>query len=101
MKYCFDIDGVICTNTDGKYEEACPLYERIAVINDLFDSGHEILLFTSRGATTGKNWRILTEKQLKMWNVRYHELMTNKPHYDIIVDDKAINDVDFFKLFVE
>lgn len=99
MRYCFDIDGVICTNTDGKYESAQPKFDRIAIINSLYDTGHEILLFTARGATTGIGWRTLTEKQLRDWDVRYHELMMGKPHYDVIVDDKAVSDVEFFGLF--
>lgn len=99
MTYCFDIDGTICTNTAGKYEDAKPYPERIAVINELYDKSNEIKLYTSRGVTTGIGWRSLTEKQLREWGVKYHELLMDKPYYDIIVDDKAINDADFFAEF--
>ena len=46
MIYCFDIDGTICTNTDGEYGEAEPRREVIHHINELYQSGHRILLFT-------------------------------------------------------
>ena len=51
--YAFDIDGTICNNTYGKYEEALPNIERIKVINSLYESGETIKLFTARGTTTG------------------------------------------------
>ncbi len=89
--YCFDIDGTLCTDTGGKYEMAQPFYERIAVVNSLYRSGHIIKLFTARGTTTGIDWRALTERQLKIWEVSYHELIMGKPEADIFIDDKSFN----------
>ncbi len=89
--YCFDIDGTICTNTDGDYASAEPFMSRIAHVNSLYESGHSISLFTARGSTTGINWRTLTEQQLAEWGVRYHTLIMGKPHADLFIDDKAIH----------
>ena len=51
---------------------------------------------TAIGSTTGTDWTTLTEKQLRQWGVKYHELIMNmKPHADIFVDDKAINVASF------
>lgn len=91
MIYCFDIDGTLCTKTDGKYDLAEPFQERIAVVNALYDAGHTIKLFTARGSTTGIDWRELTERQMRAWNVRYHILMMGKPEADIFIDDKSVN----------
>ena len=91
MIYCFDIDGTICTNTDGKYEEAKPLPDVIKKINFLYSSGNTIYFYTARGATTGINWREITEKQLELWGVKYHQLYLGKPTADIYIDDKCIN----------
>ena len=33
MTYVFDIDGTICTNTNGDYLTAKPLQDRIDIIN--------------------------------------------------------------------
>ena len=68
--YLIDIDGTICTNTNGKYELATPYEERIKFINNLHIEGNVIKYFTARGSTTGICWRELTEKQLKDWGER-------------------------------
>ena len=91
MIYCFDIDGTLCTKTDGRYEEAEPFHQRIAVVNRLYDTGHTIVLFTARGTVTGINWRDLTERQLSAWQVKYHQLLFGKPQADIFIDDRAFN----------
>jgi len=38
----------------------------------------------------------LTEKQLKDWGCKYHELIMGKPHADYFIDDKGINSDEFF-----
>ena len=96
MTYCFDIDGTICSNTNGNYDQAQPIYERIKVINKLYDEGNEIIFFTARGTTTKIDWKELTEKQLKDWNVNFHKLIFGKPNADIFIDDKGISDKLFF-----
>ena len=96
--YVFDIDGTICTNTYGNYEEAKPYADVIDKVNKLFLEGNEIKMMTARGAKTGIDWTKLTELQLKEWGVKHHELIMNqKPYGDVYVDDKAIN-VFAFKL---
>lgn len=95
MKYCVDIDGTICNNTFGKYEQAEPWAEAIAKVNALYDEGHQIIFFTARGSTTQIDWRPLTEKQLKEWGVKYHKLILGKPEADIFIDDRAISANDF------
>jgi hydroxymethylpyrimidine pyrophosphatase-like HAD family hydrolase len=100
MIYCFDLDGTICTNTNGLYENAEPFYERIKIINNLFEEGNKIIINTARGYTTGIDWTELTIKQLKDWNLNYHELYVGKKiNADLYVDDKGITDKDFFKKY--
>lgn len=91
MIYCFDIDGTICTTTEGEYERAEPYSDVIAAVNALYDEGHRIILHTARGSTTGISWRELTENQLWKWGVKYHELSFGKPTADVYIDDKAMN----------
>ena len=94
--YVFDIDGTICTNTFGKYENAEPFPKRINFINKLYAQNKKIIIFTARGSTTKKDWRELTEKQLKKWGLKYHKLVMGKPEGDIFIDDKAIFSEDWF-----
>ncbi len=90
--YVFDIDGTICTNTNGAYEEAQPYLDVIEKINKLYNEGNTIKMMTARGSVTKIDWTTLTTEQLNNWGVKYHELIMNqKPHADIFVDDKAIN----------
>ena len=96
MKYCFDIDGTICSNTNGHYDQAQPIYERINIINKLYDEGNQIIFFTARGTSTKIDWKELTEKQLKEWNVNFHKLIFGKPEADLFIDDKGISDKLFF-----
>lgn len=104
-KYVFDLDGTICTNTDGKYNFAEPFEERIKYINYLYELGNEIIIYTARGMGSTNNnqimainkYFILTQEQLKKWNVKYHYLILGKPSGDYYIDDKGINDNEFFK----
>ena len=97
MIYCFDIDGTICTNTEGKYQDAEPFLDIIKKVNILFNEGHTIYFYTARGATTGINWETTTKEQLKKWGVNYHKLFLGKPTADLYIDDKCINIKDWLK----
>jgi hypothetical protein len=63
----------------------------VAHVNRFFESGHIIKIFTARGATSKKSWGLLTERQLKQWGIKHHELIMGKPDADIFIDDKAIS----------
>jgi len=93
-----DVDETICTSPpDRNYANAVPMKDRIEHINDLYDSGNIIIYWTARGATTGIDWREVTEKQFEKWGVKYHELHLDKPAYDLFIDDKNINSDTYFK----
>lgn len=89
--YVIDIDGTICTNTYGDYENCVPFYDRISYVNYLYGQGNKIKFFTARGSGTGIDWEEITRKQLNDWNVSFHELILGKPEGDIFIDDKAFN----------
>lgn len=92
MKYCFDLDETICaTPTSRKYSEAVPYTKVIKKINELYDQGNEITIFTARGSSSGVDYRELILQQLSDWGVKFHKLIDKgKPSYDLFVDDKAI-----------
>lgn len=90
--YEVDLDGTLCSNTNGAYEHAVPFKNRIEKVNQLYNNGNIININTARGATTGIDWYNLTVRQLQDWGVKYHSLTVGKKsHYDFIIDDKAIN----------
>ena len=96
MNIYVDIDETICIS-NGDYENAKPIYDRIAKINKLYDDGNTITYCTARGTTTGINWYALTVHQLYEWGCKCHELRMGKPAYDLFIDDKVINSQEFFK----
>tara|TARA_Y100001937_G_scaffold27664_1_gene39879 strand:+ start:7351 stop:7683 length:333 start_codon:yes stop_codon:yes gene_type:complete len=105
MTYVFDIDGTICTKTEGDYSKAKPIQDRINFVNNLYKNGHRIIFQTARGMGRSNNsysyaheaFYELTYQQLKNWNVNFHELFLGKPAGDIYIDDKGIKDEDFFR----
>lgn len=94
---CFDLDNTICTTKKNFYNFSKPKKKIIKMINDLYDEGYHIKIFTARymGRSNDSVFKAkksgfeFTKKQLKKWNLKYHKLIFGKPSYDIFVDDKA------------
>jgi len=96
MIYYIDIDETICLSPENRdYSKAEPFLNNIKKANKLFDEGNTVVYWTARGATSGIDWRSVTERQLEKWGVKYHELRLDKPHYDVFIDDKNINTRDW------
>lgn len=92
LTYCFDIDGVIANlSPDNQYDLATPNNDTIEMIKQLYEKGHQIILFTARGSATGIDWQGATRNQMDRWGVKYHELLFGKPAADFYIDDKLIS----------
>lgn len=99
-KFVFDIDGVIAEYREQlDYASADPNRKMISIINQLYNAGNYIVLFTARGYKTGIDWKEITEKQLNEWGVKYHELKFGKPDADFYIDDKMFDLEELLKLF--
>lgn len=97
MIYCFDLDNTLCITIDGDYKNSKPIQERIDKVNKLHSEGNRIIIDTARGSVTGIDWFDLTKSQLDSWGVRYDELKVGiKTYADVYVDDKGINDNQYF-----
>lgn len=105
----FDLDDVICYRDPkyegegiGKYNHCYPYEGTVRLINELYQAGFYIKIYTARGMTQleGDVNRIydelyqLTFDSLTGWGVKFHELIMGKIHYDILIDDKAMNSLD-------
>jgi hypothetical protein len=77
------------------YLSAKPIQKAIDKVNELFNAGHYIVFWTARGTQSGIDWKELTTSQLDSWGVKYHELRFGKPAYDVFIDDKNINSLDW------
>ena len=113
MHYCFDIYCTICTNRDTvrkekndktiEYTDMEPYMDRIAQINEMYDQGHRITMWTGRGCRTHIDnpefWKPETAKQLDKWGLKYHELIVGqKPFFDVYVCDKSYNSENWFDI---
>jgi len=99
MRWVFDLDGTICDTTydfdTWEYLESTPRKDIIKKINELYDSGEHITIFTARGSVHKRDWLDETKKQLSDWGVKYHELRFGKPGGEIYVDDRTISPEEF------
>ncbi len=94
----FDLDGCLCLQTEGDYENAQPIERAISLVNHLYDRGHEITIHTSRymgrcGGNVAQAYCAgfaFTQQQLRAWGVRYHLLVMGKPAADLVIDDRAL-----------
>jgi CMP-N-acetylneuraminic acid synthetase len=90
--FAFDLDGVLATLApDDDYRKSEPNAVGIALANRLFDAGNRIVVYTARGSMTGQDWARITERQLRRWGIRHHELRFGKPAADYYVDDRMIS----------
>jgi hypothetical protein len=98
MKIFVDIDETICFyEGDRYYPDAVPNTQNISKINKLYDQGHEITYWTARGSVTGIDWHAQTVSQLHSWGCKYNHLSVGeKPDYDLLICDKAVNSSTFF-----
>lgn len=100
MEYIFDIDNTIC-HPDGpfditNFDNMQPDEEMIAIINELHDSGHTIVMRTGRGGHTGIDFKEKTQNQLNRWGVKYHRLeFVKKPLSYMYIDDRACSPQEF------
>ncbi len=100
QRFVFDIDGVIAQlEKTNNYAQSQPNERMIGIINRLYELGNEIILHTARGYVTGIDWKDITEQQLKLWGLKYHELHFGKPNADYYVDDKLLEIDKLYDMF--
>ena len=56
-----------------------------------------ITFFSSRRKMSGIDWFKFTLDQLDGWGVKYHGVKLGKPAYDLFIDDRAINNEEWYK----
>ena len=108
--FVIDVDGTICElKTVGEsYSNLRPKLDMISKINDMFDAGHTIILFSARGMRTyggdmyyiEKEVRPIMEAWLNKYNVKYHNLVLGKPWGANVryVDDNAMHISEFLEM---
>ena len=88
-----DIDNTVFKTNKMNYDLSTPIVENIEKVNNLYDEGNTIVMWTARGTLSNKNFFHLTYSQLTKFGVKFHELRMGKPAYDLLIDDKSINSI--------
>jgi trehalose-6-phosphatase len=89
-----DIDGTLCEiQEDFNYSIAKPNRDMIDFINNLYDKGATIYLYTGRHM---KQHRV-TETWLKKYSVKYHHIFYGKPVGDLYIDDLSVTPEEILK----
>jgi hypothetical protein len=71
----------------------------IMIVNKLWWQGFTIKIYTSRGMSSLKGnvneiyskLYALTIESLEKWGIKYDTLVMGKMHYDLLIDDRAVN----------
>ena len=100
-----DIDGTLCSQRQGDYENAIPYKDAISKVNSLYDNGNKIIIYTARymGRENNDINKVIevgykfTFNQLKSWGLKFHKLKMGKPQFDMMSDDKSYNYKDSWK----
>jgi len=96
MNIFIDFDKTICPDYSGK---TMPMENAIATINDLYDAGHAINIYSYRtnpdceqvfGRTVPQEIELMTN-YLNKWHIKFHGFILNKPLFDILIDDRSHN----------
>lgn len=102
--YVIDLDDTICYTTNRDFENSVPYRDVINKINELYDKGYKVIIFTARGAKSCKTleerenkYRELTENWLKRNKVKYSELVFGKMNADYYIDDKNMSIQEFLE----
>ena len=115
MDIYIDFDGTI-TDPELDFSEAiqkAPQPGSIEAINILYDAGHTISIYSCRSnpdvvgsikrkllnvnpTTLEKKWIAQTLEEemigyLRFHKIKYHNIVKSKPHYHLIIDDRALN----------
>ena len=87
MQIIIDLDGTICTE-EKTYSRslAKPVKGAVEAVNDLFDAGNTIIIYSAR------SWQEyeVTQHWLENHNIRYTQLVMGKPIGDVWIDDRAL-----------
>ncbi len=99
--FCIDIDNTLFESTYPCYTVKGVRQDVIDTVNQLYEDGNFIRLYTARGTCTGIDWSREIHDVLVRAGVRFHEIKYGKPAAHYYVDDKAMTPEQFVKEFKE
>lgn len=86
-----DFDDTICPNG---WEDTPPQPECIQKINEWFNDGHLIFIYSCRSNPSVSNIPNGEERMvsyLEKHGIKYHAIAPDKPYFNVIIDDRCAN----------
>lgn len=104
-----DFDGTISPRRCGEALIDPPFYNCAEKIRDLYEQGHEIVIYSCRAnieviEDEKKTRYYIAEMQsyLERWNIPYTRIEKGKPHWHFLIDDRAVGcEIDWNKIHGE
>lgn len=86
--YAVDLDGTLSEEMNNwrEYKDAPPIPDNIAKINELFENGNKIIIYTARHQEDLD----VTMKWLKDNGVKFHKLVCGKLRADFYIDENSL-----------
>lgn len=107
-KIVVDFDDTLCFSHNRDWENGQPNLELIKKLNNLYDCGWQVDIYTARGSIScstreqaENKYRNSMEKWLEKYNVKYHNFSFQKPLAQYYIDDKAISPEKFLDLNIQ
>jgi len=98
MRIGIDIDGTLTNETIGwDYSKRTPRQDVIDKVNQHYDQGDFITLFSSRFQSDRK----VTVAWLRKHGVKYNRLILGKPKFDWYIDDINSSPTEFITYYVK
>jgi len=101
IRFCFDLDGTLVTNpkTPDDWASVEPIEQNIALVKQLHEAGHHIIVQTARGmrrarGNMGEVMKLAgasTFATLEEFDIPYDELIFGKPMADIYIGQNHIS----------
>ena len=86
MIIAVDLDGTLCEKVHWtKHSSALPLIENIRKVNQLYENGNTIVIYTGRFPDDEE----ITRDWLAKFEVRYHRLVMGKLIADLYIDNDS------------
>ncbi|KAM3496782.1 hypothetical protein MY10362_009847 [Beauveria mimosiformis] len=100
-RFCFDLDMTLvgAPVIPGDYSTCPPIEANIKLVQQLYHTGHHIIIQTARRMRThhGNVGAVIADigtttfQQLAKYNIPFHDIHFGKPYADVYIDDLAVN----------
>lgn len=90
MILAIDFDGTLhdITHPIAGKRMGEPIAGALQAMEDLYDQGHRIIIYTVRAAT--KQGKEVVEEWLDHFGIDFHDITAVKPNADMFIDDRAV-----------